>query len=141
MDSSAVTDAQVEMMTPVLMAFMTGMKDLAPEVTAKYMAEREATKGKDPTTTEDFQKHMELFDAADANSDGHLDKDEMMVFKSSVEAYRTTKYGGFPAMAPEHVETWVKCMFTISEPHDSMTKDDLKLAGAIMKKCSEKLGA
>ena len=139
MDS--VTDAQVEMMTPVLMAFMTGMKDLAPEVAGKYMAEREATKGVDPTTTEDFKKHMELFDAADANNDGQLDKDELMVFKASVEAWRTTKYGGYPAMSDENVATWMKCMCTISEPHDSMTKDDLKFAGAIMKKCSEKLGA
>ena len=135
------TAEQIAAFTPVMAQYMQKFATLPDEVKGKMMAEKASDEGKALHETIDHIEAVKLFDAADANGDGVLDRDEYLIFEKSIFAFRDAKYGGHVEVEGDLHKQWIDLLMGISAPTDSMTKDDLNKLSYISSTCVKKMMA
>ena len=125
------TEDQIAKMKVIVAKHIEGFKALPEEVRNKYAAEKAKDEAIPMEQREDFVKIGEIFKACDANNDGVLDKTEFAEFQKMLFAHRDAKYGGHVHPDEAQEQAWCEIAFSVSEPHDSLTLEDLAWMGKL----------
>ena len=98
--------AQIATFTPIITTYFTNFMKMDPAVQLKYKQASDAEKDKPIHEREQVMKAMELFDVADVNGDGVLDKAELAEHLKMINKLRDENYGDHPAMTEEEMNTF-----------------------------------
>ena len=120
------TQAEQDTFMPFVQETGMSMQQLPQEVMGKIMTTSMASADKAPHEKQEFLASLSRFDKADANKDGKLDAQEYPDYWKLYLAEQDEKYGGHYNISEESFPKWVEAVMKISEPHDSVNKDDLR---------------